>query len=131
MGFFVRPDMKQGLIALTLLLLSCGVLAQSCHFSSLDGCEYDFSSLVVADGSPYYEFNETDTLSAAFGFYELNNGTSFNCGMANNNFQDLTPPAGSCRGASLLYTNGTFCGGAGVYRQSTIKLICNASASPA
>merc|ERR1712151_1445903 len=149
-----RPDMKQGLLALTLLLLFCGVFAQTICRYNAGGCDYDFSSLMITDGSSYYEFNDTDASSGAgaLGFYELNicapvtntgcdafsgvcqtsDGSSYSCGVANNNFQALSQPAaGNCPGASLQYLNGTFCNGIGAARETTINLICNQTATTA
>merc|ERR1711963_942006 len=146
---FSSPVMKQGLVALALLFLACGSLAQSCHYTdSTNGCEYDFSTLVITQGPPYYEFDDTDASTNATGSYEVNicapvNGTtcvagsgvcqttegnSFNCGNAGNDFAPLeTATPGTCGGVVLNYIDGTFCPGPAVKRQSNINIRCNAS----
>merc|ERR1712130_1054454 len=132
--------MRQTLIACVLFFLACGVLAQSCRYTdTVNGCEYDFSSLTLQSGPPYYEFNDTDATGGAAGFYEVNicapvtntscdtnsgvcqtAGTSaYNCGKAGTNFQVLPSSApGNCTVA-------------GKNRQTTISLRCNAAATTA
>merc|ERR1712110_445219 len=142
--------MKQGLVALALLFLACGVLAQSCRYTDgTNGCEYDFSSLVITQGPPYYEFDDTDPTTNATGSYEVNicapvdgtpcatgsgvcqtvvEGASYNCGNARSDFAPLlTATPGTCGGAVLKYIDGTPCPGAGVKRESNINIRCNAS----
>merc|ERR1711963_697003 len=145
--------MRQTLIACVLFFLACGGLAQSCRYTdTVNGCEYDFSSLTLQSGPPYYEFNDTDATGGAAGFYEVNicapvtntscdtnsgvcqtAGTSaYNCGKAGTNFQVLPSSApGNCTGAQLVYTDGTVCPVAGKNRQTTISLRCNAAATTA
>merc|ERR1712063_199182 len=142
--------MKQGLVALALLFLACGVLAQSCRYTDgTNGCEYDFSSLVITQGPPYYESDDTDPTTNATGSYEVNicapvdgtpcatgsgvcqtvvEGASYNCGNARSDFAPLlTATPGTCGGAVLKYIDGTPCPGAGVKRESNINIRCNAS----
>merc|ERR1712137_296644 len=151
MGLFAPVSvMKQGLVALALLFLACGVLAQSCRYTDgTNGCEYDFSSLVITQGPPYYEFDDTDPTTNATGSYEVNicapvdgtpcatgsgvcqtvvEGASYNCGNARSDFAPLlTATPGTCGGAVLKYIDGTPCPGAGVKRESNINIRCNAS----
>merc|ERR1712032_1394614 len=153
MGVLFVLVMRQTLIACVLFFLACGVLAQSCRYTdTVNGCEYDFSSLTLQSGPPYYEFNDTDATGGAAGFYEVNicapvtntscdtnsgvcqtAGTSaYNCGKAGTNFQVLPSSApGNCTGAQLVYTDGTVCPVAGKNRETTISLRCNAAATTA
>merc|ERR1712032_1260555 len=89
--------MRQTLIACVLFFLACGVLAQSCRYTdTVNGCEYDFSSLTLQSGPPYYEFNDTDASTSM-----AVNGTSGNNTSGNNtNGNDTTPASPSSGGGN-------------------------------
>lgn len=144
--------MRQVVVAIAFCCLISGILSQCSFTDTANGCLYDFTSLPILNGPPYYEFNDTDAATNALGFWEINvcapvSGTvceassgvcqtdstaSYNCGNANANFTALpwaTP--GTCQGAVLTYSNGTACPLAGNQRSTLIYLECLASAATA